>query len=139
VYAEPVDVWAARLTGPASVLEAAVLGVGGGRCAVSIAGKVVTVEGSADTSVRDVVPLLVRPGWAHLGGELRGRLQSVRFRGPHSDHVVETAAGDLLIREPGPPRHVAGADVTWTLSRTWPLESPLKSPDATAQPPLVQL
>jgi len=121
VYAEPVDVWAARLTGPASVLETAVVEARGGRCSLTVAGKVVTVEGSEETPVRDAVPLLVRPGWAHLGGELSGRLRSVRFHGPHSDHVVETAAGNLLIREPGPPRHVAGADVTWTLCRTWPL------------------
>ncbi|MEJ7744141.1 MAG: ABC transporter ATP-binding protein [Nocardioidaceae bacterium] len=123
LYAEPVDVWAARLTGPASVLEASVVDARGGRCTVTIAGRVVTVEGPDETPVRDAVPLLVRPGWAHLGGELTGRLRSVRFRGPHSDHIIETVAGDVLVREPGPPRHTAGADVTWTLSRIWPLKS----------------
>ena len=45
------------------------------------------------------------------------------FRGPHSDHLVETAMGEVLIREPGPPRHDAGAAVTWSLLRSWPLES----------------
>lgn len=70
------------------------------------------------------MPLLVRPGWARLGGELQGRLLAVRFRGLHSDYVVDTAVGNLLIREPGPPRYAAGADVGWTLSRTWPLGRP---------------
>ncbi|MBA2445329.1 MAG: ABC transporter ATP-binding protein [Nocardioidaceae bacterium] len=121
LYSEPVDLWAARLTGPASVLEASVRDARDGRCSVIIDGTVVTVEAPADTPVRDAVPLLVRPGWARLGGELTGRLQSVRFRGPHCDYSVETASGNVLIREPGPPRHAAGTDVRWTLKRTWPM------------------
>jgi ABC-type Fe3+/spermidine/putrescine transport system ATPase subunit len=123
VYDEPVDVWAARLTGPASVLQAAVLDTRDGRCSVVVGGTSVSVDGLADTPIGDQVRLLVRPGWAHLGGELPGRLRVVRFRGPHSDHQVQTDAGELLIREPGPPRHQAGDDVTWTLSRAWPLQS----------------
>jgi len=126
VYAEPVDVWSARLTGPASVVEAAVISTRDGRCVVRVAGRVVTVEGPSAAPVRESVPLLVRPGWARLGGELPGRLRAVWFRGPHSDHVVETAAGEVIIREPGTPRHTAGDDVTWTLSRVWPLQDPVQ-------------
>ena len=122
VYAEPVDIWAAGLTGPASVLQAAVVAAHGGRCSVVVQGQRVTVEGPAATPVRDTVPLLVRPGWARLGGELTGRLRAARFRGPHSDHLVETSMGEVLIREPGPPRHAVGDDVRWTLSRIWPLQ-----------------
>ena len=141
VYAEPVDVWAARLTGPASVLQAAVVDAdeGRGSMAVAVAGTVVTVDGPAATPPLGEVGLLVRPGWAHLGGELKGRLRAVRFRGPHSDHVVETAAGEVLIREPGPPRHAAGDDVTWKLARCWPLNPDVatqRSP-AAAQPSIV--
>lgn len=122
VYAEPVDVWAARLTGPASVVEGVVVDARGERCSVAVQGHVVTAGGPAAVPVGDRVPLLVRPGWAQFDGPLRGRLRVVRFRGPHSDHLVETSAGDVLIREPGPPRHAVGADVTWTLSRSWPLD-----------------
>jgi ABC-type Fe3+/spermidine/putrescine transport system ATPase subunit len=93
VYERPVDRFAARLTGPASVLDA------------------------------DGGPVLVRPGWARLGGPLGGRLRDVRFRGPHSDHLVATAMGELLIREPGRPALRPGDDVTWSLERSWPLRS----------------
>ena len=95
VYDEPVDLFAARLTGPASVIDAP---GGNGR-------------------------LLVRPGWAHLGGPLEGRLRGVWFRGPHSDHLIDTPLGEVLIREDGPPRHAAGACVGWVLARSWPLPS----------------
>jgi hypothetical protein len=93
VYERPVDVFVARLTGPASVLDA------------------------------DGGPVLVRPGWAWLGGPLSGRLREVWFRGPHSDHLVTTAMGELLIREPGPPCGRPGDEVTWSLLRSWPLRS----------------
>jgi ABC-type Fe3+/spermidine/putrescine transport system ATPase subunit len=93
VYAEPVDLFAARLTGPASVIDA------------------------PDGSGR----LLLRPGWARLGGPLEGRLRAVRFRGPHSDHLVETPLGEVLVREPGPPRHRVGACTGWTLLHGWPI------------------
>jgi ABC-type Fe3+/spermidine/putrescine transport system ATPase subunit len=93
VYDEPADAFAARLTGPASVIDA------------------------PDRSGR----LLVRPGWARLGGPLEGRLRAVWFRGPHSDHLVETPLGEVLIRAPGRPLHPVGACVGWTLARSWPL------------------
>jgi ABC-type Fe3+/spermidine/putrescine transport system ATPase subunit len=93
VYERPVDVFAARLTGPASVLDA------------------------------DGGPVLVRPGWARWGGPLSGRLVEAWFRGPHSDHLVDTALGRLLIREPGPPCGRPGDEVSWSLLRSWPLRS----------------
>jgi iron(III) transport system ATP-binding protein len=89
VYERPVDLFAARLTGPASVLDA-------GR-------------------------LLVRPGWARLGGRLEGTLRAVWFRGPHSDHLLDTPRGALLVREAGPPRHAVGDRLGWTLVHGWPL------------------
>jgi ABC-type Fe3+/spermidine/putrescine transport system ATPase subunit len=95
VYAEPVDLFAARLTGPASVIDAP---DGGGR-------------------------LLVRPGWACLGGPLEAEVRAVWFRGPHSDYLAETTFGQLLIREPGPPRHPVGARVGWTLLHGWRLNA----------------
>jgi ABC-type Fe3+/spermidine/putrescine transport system ATPase subunit len=96
VYEQPVDVFAARLTGPASVI------------------------GHPD----GVGTVLVRPGWARLGGPLQARLRAVWFRGPHSDYLLDSPLGDVLIREPGPPRSAAGAPVGWSLDRCWPLDEP---------------
>jgi iron(III) transport system ATP-binding protein len=93
VYEEPVDLFAARLTGPASVIDGP---DGGGR-------------------------LLVRPGWARLGGPLKAELRAVWFRGPHSDYLAAGTLGELLIREPGPPCHPVGTRIGWTLVHGWPL------------------
>ncbi|MCU1617682.1 MAG: ABC-type transport system, ATPase component [Frankiales bacterium] len=93
VYERPIDLFTARLTGPASVLD--------------------TEDGR----------VLVRPGWARIGGPLDGCVRQVHFRGPHTDHLVQTAMGELLVREPGPPRHRVGDAVTWSLLRSWPLRS----------------
>jgi ABC-type Fe3+/spermidine/putrescine transport system ATPase subunit len=93
VYDRPVDLWAAQLTGPTSVLS-------------------LPRDGQ----------VLVRPGWAHLGGDRAGRVEVVRFAGPHSDYQLSTDLGWLLIRQPGPPDDVVVcADVTWSLDRTWGL------------------
>jgi len=102
VYAEPVDLWAARLTGPASVL---------------------------DTPAGEV---LVRPEWAALGGDQRGTVAQVWFRGPHSDYLLDTAQGRLLVREPGPPTHPVGEQVGWTAKRTWTLRRRAEQPDPRA-------
>jgi ABC-type sulfate/molybdate transport systems ATPase subunit len=96
VYAEPLDLFAARLTGPASLIDAP--------------------DGSGG--------VLVRPEWARLGGPLEGELLAVWFQGPHSDHLIGGPLGELLIREPGPPRCRVGDRVRWTLRRSWPLAGP---------------
>jgi iron(III) transport system ATP-binding protein len=96
VYGEPVDLFAARLTGPASLIDAP---DGGGR-------------------------VLVRPGWARLDGPLEAELRAVWFRGPHTDYLLAGPLGHLVVREPGPPRHPAGARVRWRLERSWPLTEP---------------
>jgi ABC-type sugar transport system ATPase subunit len=96
VYGEPVDLFAARLTGPASLIDAP---EAGGR-------------------------VLVRPGWARLGGPLEADLRAVWFRGPHSDYLLAGPLGEVVVREAGPPRHPAGARVRWSLERSWPLSRP---------------
>jgi ABC-type Fe3+/spermidine/putrescine transport system ATPase subunit len=93
VYDEPVDVWAARLTGPASVLD--------------------TPGGE----------LMIRPEWAAIGGAERGLVAQVWFRGPHSDYLLDTRAGRLLVREPGPPVHRTGEEVGWSVHRSWQFRS----------------
>ncbi len=120
VYDEPVDLWAARLTGPASMLEGVVVNGPPGLLSVNVAGAVVAVVSPHVVPAGSAISALVRPEWARLGGDLRGRLRTVRFQGPHSDHVVETESGEVVIREPGPPRHAPGEVVKWSLLRLWP-------------------
>jgi len=120
VYAEPVDLFAARLTGPEAQITALVTPQHEGACRVEVAGRQVTVACTSPPAP-GVHPLLVRPGWASLDGELPGRLCAVRFRGAHTDHLLETPAGTVLIREPGPPRRRVGDPASWRLHRVWPL------------------
>ncbi len=91
VYEEPVDVWAARLTGPAAVLD------------------------------RDGTPMMVRPEWVRLGGPIPGEVVEVWYRGPHTDYRVETRAGPVLARTPGPPAATPGDRPGMTIERSWEL------------------
>ncbi|MGH3445040.1 MAG: ABC transporter ATP-binding protein [Nocardioidaceae bacterium] len=91
VYHRPVDAWSARLTGPVSELA------------------------------EETGTVLVRPEWAHLDGDRPGRVVAVWFRGPHSDYALDTDAGRLLIRAPGPPQHQTGDEVSWALKESWPV------------------
>lgn len=102
VYDEPVDLWAARLTGPASAV--------------------------ADPDGRGT--LLVRPEWARLGqGPFEGTLRQVWFRGPHCDHLVDSDLGPVTVRVPssssgnssGSSSWRVGERVTWGLVRSWRL------------------
>ncbi len=90
VYAQPVDAWAARLTGAVSELR--------------VAGQ----------------PVLIRPEWAHLGGERAGRVHDVWFQGAHTDYLLDTDHGALLLRQGGEPQHGRGDPVTWGIHRSWP-------------------
>jgi hypothetical protein len=63
--------------------------------------------------------MLIRPGWARLGGERSGRIEAVRFAGPHSDYQLSTALGQVVVRQAGPPLYEMGAEVTWSLERAW--------------------
>ena len=114
VYARPAGPAVARLTGPVSVLAAPARAAGPGLVSVRIGTVSVTVPGEPGGRI------LVRPDWAGLGGDLPGRVAAVRFAGPHTDYELSTPAGDLLIRESGPPRLPAGGTTTWTLRRLWP-------------------
>ena len=122
VYEAPVDTWAARLTGPASELEAVLVGAIGDLHELDLAG--VRTRATLDCSGGGVLPasgepvrLLVRPDWAALGGTLPGRIGAVRFRGSHTDLDLATPAGAVTIRRPGPPSVAAGDEPGWTLRR----------------------
>jgi iron(III) transport system ATP-binding protein len=116
VYDRPVDLWAARLSGPASVLRGIVVDRGRVRMADV---EIPVALASAATIEPGPAALLVRPDWASLGGPLAGQVSAAWFRGPHTDYRLETPAGLLELREPGPPRVAVGEAVGWALRRAW--------------------
>jgi ABC-type Fe3+/spermidine/putrescine transport system ATPase subunit len=122
VYERPVDLWAARLTGPATRLrgraEAGGLVVG----EVSVLPLGVPAAGG-------MWDLLVRPEWAVLGGPLAGVVESVAYRGAHTDVRLVTPAGEVLVRAPGRAATAPGDRPGWDLRRVWPL-----GPAGTASP-----
>jgi len=91
VYAQPVNMAAARLTGPVSLLA------------------------GSDVSV------LVRPDWAKLGGDRTGIVADVWFRGSHTDYVLDTPDGQVQLRAAGLPAHGRGEEVGWSLDHSWTL------------------
>jgi ABC-type sugar transport system ATPase subunit len=92
VYERPVNEWAARLTGPASVL------------------------------VRRGRRVLIRPEWVRLGlsGE-SAPVVSVRNRGPHTEVGLDTPHGRLEARVRGAATHRVGDALRWETDREWPL------------------
>ncbi|MBA2336782.1 MAG: ABC transporter ATP-binding protein [Acidimicrobiia bacterium] len=123
VYERPADLWAARLTGPASVVTAVWDG-----SAVAVAG--VPVPAPSPTTPAGEVELLVRPDWVLPGGRLEGEVTDVFYRGTHTDHHLRTAAGSLVARLAGPPRAEPGSTGGWTLQRGWVLGGSA-TPDST--------
>ena len=120
VYSCPIDLWAARLTGPASVLDVSVSELGEGRGRLEVDGSRMDVRlTGAPPVVSGAARAMVRPDWARLGGVIPGHVESVAFRGAHTDYRLATAAGSLGIRVTGPPAHGRGDAVGWTLDRAW--------------------
>jgi ABC-type Fe3+/spermidine/putrescine transport system ATPase subunit len=120
VYDRPVDVWTARLTGPAAVLELNVARTGESESVVRFDGRTIKVQGG--TSRVGHCSVIVRPEWAELGGDLPGVVTQTWYRGPHTDYRIETAAGRVEIRRAGAPVAHAGERVGWTLRRVWPVQ-----------------
>ncbi len=100
VYEQPIDGWAATLTGIASVLTA-------------------RPDGQPDPA--GSARILVRPDWVGLGGDLPGEVAAVWFRGSHTDVELVTPFGPLVVRGLGPPSVAVRAEVGWHLRRSWPL------------------
>ena len=138
VYAEPASIAAAVLTGPCSMLTAVAGAVGpvdDGVLSVDFgSGPVAVFGGGAVAGEPRSRELLVRPDWVREGGPLVGRTTSVDFRGPHTDYRVNTAAGQLLLRLAGPPRHAVDEMMSWTLERAWVLNDTEHVPDERTQP-----
>jgi ABC-type Fe3+/spermidine/putrescine transport system ATPase subunit len=119
VYEQPVDLWAARLTGPASVLRADVFRADGAHVVVTLLGRTVQVVGGRATDGGAHPDLLVRPDWTTLGGDLDGTVHQLWYRGPHTDYRLDTPAGQVDVRDAGPPSASVGQRVGWTLRRVW--------------------
>lgn len=138
VYEQPVDMWAARLTGPAAVVVVQVVRVRSARSFdLEVAGHRIEVAAGTAGEARAGRALgLVRPEWARLGGPLPGRVVAVRYRGPETDYRLETPAGTVEVREPGVPRARVGDTPGWTLHRVWllPAGTDPGPPPVAAQP-----
>ena len=102
VYSQPVDEWAARLTGPASFVDERVRSEG-----VSEPGR-----------------YLVRPDWVRFEGPVSATVHEVRFRGSHTDYRLATELGEILLREPGLPRFDTGAETSCRIERVWRMPEP---------------
>jgi iron(III) transport system ATP-binding protein len=123
IYEEPVDAWVAGLTGPASVLAASLVSSHGGLAQLQLGEDRVSISMAASPAPMEgtTLDLLVRPDWASLGGELAGVVVAAFYRGPHTDYRLATVAGEVELREPGPPRLAPGDKTGWSLRRGWAL------------------
>ncbi len=116
LYEQPIDVETARLTGPASFVDASTFARPVARAAHG--------------------QVLVRPDWVRLDGDMPGRVETVRYRGPHTDHVISVLGGHLLATSPGPPRLSAGEPVGVTVTQCWPMPAPPQAAAETGRLPL---
>ena len=124
IYEQPVDLWAARLTGPATVITASVDRTSNEKLVLSVGDESVTVQARNVPSQGGSAQVLVRPDWARLGGRLPAVVREVWYRGTHTDYRLETPAGQVDIREQGFPSARAGHRVTWDLRRVWVISGP---------------
>jgi ABC-type Fe3+/spermidine/putrescine transport system ATPase subunit len=120
VYERPVDEWAAGLTGPASFVSGALRahGVDLGIIDVDRGG-----APSRDGAGTDggTARYLVRPDWVRLGGPSPAIVRGVAFRGTHTDYRLDADIGEVLLRDPGPPRLAPGERTTYRVLRAWRL------------------
>ncbi len=122
VYEQPVDLWAAELTGPAAVLQVdRVHRDDGARVRLGDVEVDVATDGAPATG--GALRALVRPEWTALGGPLPGVVRRAWYRGPYTDYRVGTTVGEVTVRLPGPPLAHAGERVGWSLHRVWVLGS----------------
>lgn len=81
------------------------------------------------------VEVIVRPDWIEYGGDLRGVVEEIWYRGPHTDYRVATAAGRVEVRLPGQLRLQAGAKYGWTVQRAYlPPSSTVDQPGGSPHP-----
>jgi ABC-type Fe3+/spermidine/putrescine transport system ATPase subunit len=122
IYERPADLWIARLSGPAAVLTGQVAGASDGRTVIRFGSEqlALRLDGSPPAAGAEV-QVLVRPDWATLGQGLSGVVTAALYRGPHTDYRIATTAGELDLREPGPPRARVGEHASCAVHRGWVL------------------
>ncbi len=141
VYERPIDLWAARLTGLASIIDLRIVDERGGQHRIEVAGSSQTATlAAAGPVLRGQVRAIVRPDWVRLGGAIPGRVETVAFRGAHTDYRLATPGGAIDLRAGGPPTIALGDSVGWSLDRAWipgePVEEPrVGAPTTEATPP----
>lgn len=118
IYERPVDEWAARLTGPVAALSGQTVRSGQGKVELALGGATVVAEAGSPAGADSVV-MLVRPEWVTPGGPIRGIVDQVAFRGPHTDYTIETPHGRLVARAPGSPQLSEGEPAGWSIERGW--------------------
>ncbi|MCU1655446.1 MAG: ABC-type transport system, ATPase component [Pseudonocardiales bacterium] len=122
VYAEPVSVATAVLTGSCTVLQARVAVAPRGGLSVDLGDGPVIVDGGGSLEVDPVqARVLLRPDWVSVDGPLRGRVTTCQFRGTHTDYLLDTGSGPVHVQAPGPPTHAVGQALTWGIRRAWVL------------------
>jgi len=120
VYERPIDLWAARLTGLASIVDVWIVDAGSGRVRVEVAGLPQTAAIATAHHVPDgKTRAIVRPDWVRLGGTIPGQIETVAFRGAFTDYRLASPVGTIDLRAGGPPTAAPGAPVGWSLDRAW--------------------
>ena len=118
VYAEPIDAWAAHLTGAAEVLNVELLDRHRDVLTIRIGDLDVAVAGGGpERSGR--IELVVRPEWAALGGRLPATVHRVRYSGHHTIVLLDTEVGHVPVDAPSDATVRPGDHVTWSLNRVW--------------------
>jgi ABC-type Fe3+/spermidine/putrescine transport system ATPase subunit len=108
VYSHPTDAWAARLTGPVSVVE-----LQQRNAAIVVGDAELPAEGAGDGPAM----VVIRPEWVRLGGPARGVVRAVRYRGTHTDVTLDTPVGAVEVRVVGRAAPRVGERVGWTVDR----------------------
>ena len=120
VYERPAGVWAAELTGPASIIPVRIADQHDGRARLEVAGVSQTVVvATAGARAHGEVRAIIRPDWVRLGGDVPAHVDAVAFRGTHTDYQMGTVAGTFGVRVAGPPTMGLGESVGLTLERVW--------------------
>ena len=119
IYRQPSSPFAARFVGDANVLPVEVVGHGGGRAAVTLAGQSLSVPCQPELPTGDAW-LVLRPEVVRLGGPdgagLRGTVRDLAFRGSGFGYRLEIAGLAETLKaevpaEAGRP-HELGSDVS---------------------------
>jgi ABC-type Fe3+/spermidine/putrescine transport system ATPase subunit len=133
VYERPVDLWAARLTGLASIIDLELRDADGANGRVAVAGlpQTAAVAASGPLPIGET-RAIVRPDWVRLGGTIPARVETVAFRGAFTDYRLDTQAGVIDLRASGPPTVGPGEAVSWSVDRAWLPAEPLDPDQRTA-------